>query len=99
MALRKLGGGRQARKKEELDGLIENYIRDEVFYRAGRAAGLDRDDAVVREARAAEDGISCRERKSSVPEPTEAQLIDFLQSRIQSASEQMSVVTIPPSFS
>jgi hypothetical protein len=29
-----------------LDGLIENYIRDEVFYRAGRAAGLDRDDAV-----------------------------------------------------
>ena len=34
--------------EEELRGLIENYIRDEVFYRAGRAAGLDRDDAVIR---------------------------------------------------
>ena len=32
--------------EEELRGLIENYIRDEVFYRAGRAAGLDRDDVV-----------------------------------------------------
>ena len=25
--------------KEELQGLVDDYIRDEVFYRAGRAAG------------------------------------------------------------
>ena len=31
-----------------MDGLVEDDIRDEVFYREGRAAGLDRDDAVIR---------------------------------------------------
>ena len=34
--------------QEELDGLVEDDIRDEVLYREGRAAGLDRDDAVIR---------------------------------------------------
>ena len=34
--------------QEELDGLVEDDIRDEVFYREGRAAGLDRDDVVIR---------------------------------------------------
>ncbi len=34
--------------KEELQGLVDDYIRDEVFYREGRAAGLDRDDVVIR---------------------------------------------------
>ena len=33
---------------QELEGLVEDYIRDEVFYREGRAAGLDRDDVVIR---------------------------------------------------
>jgi hypothetical protein len=33
---------------EELQGLVDDYIRDEIFYREGRAAGLDRDDAVIR---------------------------------------------------
>ena len=33
---------------QELEGLVEDYIRDEVFYREGRAAGLDRDDVIIR---------------------------------------------------
>lgn len=32
----------------ELQDLIEDDVRDEVFYREGRAAGLDRDDFVIR---------------------------------------------------
>jgi hypothetical protein len=32
----------------EQQGLVEDYIRDEIIYREGRAAGLDRDDAVIR---------------------------------------------------
>ena len=32
----------------ELDGLIENFIREEVYYREALALGLDRDDAIVR---------------------------------------------------
>jgi hypothetical protein len=69
---------RRPPSKEELDGLIENYIRDEVFYRAGRAAGLDRDDAVVR--RRVRQKMEFLAEEISVPEPTEPQLIDFLKS-------------------
>jgi PPIC-type PPIASE domain len=32
----------------ELSGLVESWVRDEVFYREGLALGLDRDDVVVR---------------------------------------------------
>ena len=34
--------------EQELQGLVEDYIRDEVFYREGVAAGFDRDDVVIR---------------------------------------------------
>ena len=39
---------RRSPSEQELQGLIEDYIRDEVFYREGRAAGLDRDDVIIR---------------------------------------------------
>jgi hypothetical protein len=39
---------RRSPTEEELRGLIDEYIRDEVFYREGRAAGLDRDDSLIR---------------------------------------------------
>lgn len=39
---------RRAPSKDELQGLVDDYIRDEVFYREGRAAGLDRDDVIIR---------------------------------------------------
>jgi hypothetical protein len=32
----------------ELDGLIEDHIKEEIFYREALALGLDRDDAVIR---------------------------------------------------
>ena len=33
---------------QELHGLVENWVREEIFYREGLAMGLDRDDPVVR---------------------------------------------------
>ena len=39
---------RRAPSAEELQGLIRNYIREEVYYREALAMGLDRDDAVIR---------------------------------------------------
>lgn len=33
---------------EELNGLVEAWVREEIFYREGLAMGLDRDDPVVR---------------------------------------------------
>ncbi len=34
--------------EDELDGLIEDYVRDEVYYREGKALEVDRDDIVIR---------------------------------------------------
>jgi hypothetical protein len=34
--------------RQELDGLIQDHVREEVFYREGVALGLDRDDTVIR---------------------------------------------------
>ncbi len=34
--------------EEELEGLIEDHIREEVYYREALAMGLDRDDTIVR---------------------------------------------------
>ena len=34
--------------REELDGLINDFVREEAAYREGMAAGLDRDDTIIR---------------------------------------------------
>jgi hypothetical protein len=61
---------------EELQGLIDDYIRDEVFYREGRAAGLDRDDVIIR--RRVRQKMEFSAEDASVPEPDEAQLAAYL---------------------
>jgi PPIC-type PPIASE domain len=63
---------------EELQGLVDDYIRDEVFYREGRAAGLDRDDVIIR--RRVRQKMEFLAEDLSVPEPTEEQLIAYLKS-------------------
>jgi hypothetical protein len=64
--------------KEELQGLVDDYIRDEVFYREGRAAGLDRDDMIIR--RRVRQKMEFLAEDMSVPEPTEEQLAAYLAS-------------------
>jgi hypothetical protein len=34
--------------QEELDGLVREYVREEVYYREALAMGLDRDDTIIR---------------------------------------------------
>jgi len=34
--------------QQELQGLVDDEVRDEIFYREGREAGLDRDDSIIR---------------------------------------------------
>ena len=62
---------------EELQGLVDDYIRDEVFYREGRAAGLDRDDVIIR--RRVRQKMEFFAEDTSVPEPSEAQLGAYLE--------------------
>jgi hypothetical protein len=62
--------------KDELQGLVDDYIRDEVFYREGRAAGLDRDDVIIR--RRVRQKMEFFAEDSAALEPTEQQLADYL---------------------
>src|ERR1041384_7745741 len=38
----------RAPSDQELKGAIDDYVREEVLYRAGLALGLDKDDSIVR---------------------------------------------------
>jgi hypothetical protein len=63
---------------EEMQGLIEDYIRDEVLYREGKAAGLDRDDPVIR--RRVRQKMEFLAEDMATLEPTEEQLAAYLAS-------------------
>jgi hypothetical protein len=69
---------RRPPSEQELQGLIEDYIRDEVFYREGRAAGLDRDDVIIR--RRVRQKMEFLAEDMSVPEPSDEQLAAYLAS-------------------
>jgi hypothetical protein len=64
--------------EQELQGLVDDYIRDEVFYREGRAAGLDRDDAVIR--RRVRQKMEFLAEDMAAAEPSEEQLAAYLAS-------------------
>lgn len=69
---------RRPPSNEELQGLVDDYIRDEVFYREGRAAGLDRDDVIIR--RRIRQKMEFFAVDVSAVEPSEAQLAAYLES-------------------
>jgi hypothetical protein len=69
---------RRPPSEQELQGLVEDYIRDEVFYREGRAAGLDRDDVIIR--RRVRQKMEFLAEDMSVPEPSDDQLGTYLAS-------------------
>jgi hypothetical protein len=69
---------RRPPSEQELQGLIEDYVRDEVFYREGRAAGLDRDDVIIR--RRVRQKMEFLAEDMSVPEPSDEQLAVYLAS-------------------
>jgi hypothetical protein len=63
--------------REELEGLINDFIREEAAYREGMALGLDRDDTVIRRRiRQKLDFIA--EDIASQVEPTDADLTAYL---------------------
>jgi hypothetical protein len=69
---------RRSPSEQELQGLIEDYVRDEVFYREGRAAGLDRDDVIIR--RRVRQKMEFLAEDMSGLEPSDEQLAAYLAS-------------------
>ncbi|MCB2173705.1 peptidyl-prolyl cis-trans isomerase [bacterium] len=63
--------------QKEKAGLIETFIRDEIYYRQARAMGLDRQDPVIRR-RMRQQMEFIFEDISSQDEPTDAELSAFM---------------------
>jgi hypothetical protein len=63
---------------DEVKGLIDDYVRDEVFYREGVAMGLDRDDPLIRR-RMRQKVEFFVESMNGVPEPSDAALQAYLE--------------------
>jgi hypothetical protein len=62
---------------QELTGLVDDYVKEEIFYREAVTMGLDRDDVVIRRRlRQKLEFIS--EDVAAAQEPTEQQLQDYL---------------------
>ena len=64
--------------EQELQGLVEDYIREEVLYREGRAAGLDREDFVIR--RRVRQKMEFLAEDMAAGEPSDEQLAAYLAS-------------------
>ena len=62
---------------QELRGLVDDYVKEEVFYREAIAMGLDRDDTVIRR-RLRQKMEFVSEDAAATAEPTDAQLQQFL---------------------
>ena len=63
--------------REELEGLIRDRVREEVYYREAIAMGLDRDDPVIR--RRLQQKLQFVTDDVAAPvEPTDAELSDYL---------------------
>ncbi len=62
--------------KQQLDAMIENYIREEISYREAKKMGLDKDDEIIRR-RLSQKFNFLKTDLSDIPVPTEQQLKDF----------------------
>jgi hypothetical protein len=72
---------RQVPDSEELQNIIDRYIRDEVFYREAKALGLDRNDIIIRR-RLIQKMQFLTEDTTALPEPTDEDLQAYLNDRI-----------------
>ena len=63
--------------RQELDGLIDDYIKEEVMYRHAMQMGLDRDDTIIRRRLQQKLEFVAEDLADSV-EPSDSQLQEFL---------------------
>src|SRR6476646_8248852 len=69
--------------REELEGLIRDLVREEVYSREAIAMGLDRDDPIIRR-RLQQKLAFVTDDVAAVAEPTDAELADYLKTHAAS---------------
>ena len=71
--------------REELAGLIRDRVREEVYYREAMAMGLDQNDPVIRR-RLQQKLQFVTEDVAAAPEPSDAELVEYLKAHAKSFS-------------
>jgi hypothetical protein len=66
--------------QEELQGLVDNWVREEILYREGVSLGLDRDDTVVR--RRVGQKLEFIIESAILPAPTDVELQAWLEAHV-----------------
>jgi hypothetical protein len=78
--------------REELQGLVNDYVRDEVLYREARTMGLDQDDVIVRRRMRQKFEFLVEDVAARTGPPTDQELEAYLRQHADKYSEE-------PSFS
>ena len=68
--------------REELEGLIRDRVREEVYYREAMAMGLDRDDPIIRR-RLQQKMEFVTDDVAALAEPTDAELSEYLKTHAE----------------
>jgi hypothetical protein len=78
--------------QEEMQGLVDDYVREEVLYREAKAMGLDQDDVIVRRRMRQKFEFLADELAARTGPPTDPELEAYLRQHADKYSEE-------PSFS
>jgi hypothetical protein len=71
---------------QEMDALVESYVRDEIFYREGVALGLDRDDPTIKR-RVGQKFATIAEETDAAGPPNDAELDRWLKAQADRYSD------------
>jgi len=76
--------------QEELQGLVNDYIRDEVLYREARTMGLDQDDVIVRRRMRQKFEFLAEDMAARIGPPSDQELEAYLRQHVDRYSEEPS---------
>jgi PPIC-type PPIASE domain len=76
--------------KEELQGLVNDYVRDEVLYREARTMGLDQDDVIVRRRMRQKFEFLAEDLAARTGPPSDQELEAYLRQHADKYSEEAS---------
>jgi hypothetical protein len=76
--------------QEELQGLVNDYVRDEVLYREARTMGLDQDDVIVRRRMRQKFEFLVEDMAARTGPPSDQELEAYLREHVDKYSEEPS---------
>ncbi len=76
--------------QEELQGLVDDFVREEVFYREAKAMGLDQDDVIVRRRMRQKFEFLAEDLLGRTGPPTDQELEAYLRQHADRYSEEPS---------